>query len=298
MTWIAVDWGTSNLRVWNMTDDGTVLESRSSEKGMGRLKPDEFEAVLIGLVDDWLKEDGITTVLACGMVGARQGWVEAPYKTVPCSPAQGAGIVAPVRDPRIAVTILPGLCQYQPSADVMRGEETQIAGYIAQNPEFSGVLCLPGTHTKWVEVSGGQVLRFKTFMTGEAYALYSGQSVLRHSVAGDGLEPEVFKSVVSDAVTRPELVPSKLFEIRADDLLNGQSGVVAGSKLSGLLIGQELAAARDFWDQRAVALIGAETLCSLYSAGLGTQGYAPEIMDVTAMTLSGLTAVYRHIKEN
>ncbi|HSF91330.1 MAG TPA: 2-dehydro-3-deoxygalactonokinase, partial [Paracoccaceae bacterium] len=47
--WIAIDWGTSNLRVWHMDADGNVLESRSSDRGMGSLSPAEFEGALLEL---------------------------------------------------------------------------------------------------------------------------------------------------------------------------------------------------------------------------------------------------------
>ena len=136
-------------------------------------------------------------VIACGMVGARQGWIEAPYSQVPCAPV-GLSMIKPVvEDTRLDVSILPGLSQTDP-ADVMRGEETQIAGYLAENPGFDGVLCLPGTHTKWAHISAGEVVSFRTFMTGELFALVSSQSVLRHSV-GAGWDGPAYRSAVSDA---------------------------------------------------------------------------------------------------
>ena len=67
----------------------------------------------------------------------------------------------------------------------MRGEETQVAGFLALNEGWDGTLCLPGSHTKWVAVSAGEVTGFRTFMTGELFAAATGHTVLRHSV-GDG----------------------------------------------------------------------------------------------------------------
>ena len=189
--WIAVDWGTSNLRAWLMGKDG-VIGMVTSDKGMGALERDGFEPELLRLVGDYLPESGTVPVIACGMVGARQGWHEAPYVTTPCTaPGVGQAVTPEVRDPRLKVRILPGVSQASP-ADVMRGEETQIAGFLAANPEFDGVLCLPGTHTKWVHISAREIVSFRTFMTGEIFALLSGQSVLRHSVAGDGWHQAAF----------------------------------------------------------------------------------------------------------
>lgn len=142
-------------------------------------------------------------VIACGMVGSRQGWFEAPYRTTPCAPvAPGALTRVPTQDPRLDVRIAPGLKQVSP-ADVMRGEETQIAGALALLPDFDGVLCLPGTHTKWAHVSAGEVVSFQTFMTGEMFALLSTQSVLRHSMISTDWDSAAFAAGVATAIERP-----------------------------------------------------------------------------------------------
>ena len=137
--WIAVDWGTSNLRAWAMGASG-VLDHGESHEGMGTLSRDGFEPALLRVVSPWLQDGRVMPVIACGMVGARQGWIEAVYRAVPCSPVSAAQMtVAPTSDSRIRVHIAPGLSQDRP-ADVMRGEETQIAGALALNPGFDCVL--------------------------------------------------------------------------------------------------------------------------------------------------------------
>ena len=149
------------------------------------LAPDGFEPALLALIGDWLADAGRTDVIVCGMAGARGAWAEAAYARVPCPPGPAAFARPPVRDPRLAVRILPGLRQDAP-ADVMRGEETQIAGLLAAEPGFDGVACLPGTHTKWVHVAAGEVVSFASYMTGEIFALLATRSVLRKTVAADG----------------------------------------------------------------------------------------------------------------
>lgn len=204
--WIAVDWGTSNLRVWAMDAEGNVLANAGSDKGMGSLAPDEFEPTLLSLIEPWL--NGPTTIIACGMIGAKQGWSEAPYLQTPCPPHNATKIItAPARDPRLSVQILPGISQTKP-ADVMRGEETQIAGLIAENPQFDGVVCLPGTHTKWVRISAEEVVNFTTFMTGEIFALLAEKSVLHHSI-GEGWKQDAFDQALSDTISRPESFAAK-----------------------------------------------------------------------------------------
>jgi 2-dehydro-3-deoxygalactonokinase len=294
--WIAVDWGTSNLRVWLVGNDGTILDNRSSDRGMGSLAPEDFEGVLVELVADWLGE-GVTEAVACGMIGARQGWVEAPYAAVPCRPSQNQSIDAPCADPRLSVRILPGLSQTTPAPDVMRGEETQVAGFLAANPRFDGVVCLPGTHTKWVQVSAKEVVGFQTYMTGEMFALLSKQSVLRHSLGGKEWDQAAFIEALDDMLSHPAGLGTQLFKLRAAELLLGQASGIARAKLSGMLIGLELAGARSFWLGQNIALIGDAALCKNYAVALEHQGVPTRIVDATEMTLAGLTAAYLHNKD-
>jgi 2-dehydro-3-deoxygalactonokinase len=294
--WIAVDWGTTRLRAWAMSGR-EVLAEASSDRGMNTLDPEAYEPALVDLVGPWLAADRRTAVLCCGMVGARQGWVEAPYRAVPCPPLSGAPVRAPTTDARLSVHVLPGLRQDSPH-DVMRGEETQIAGFLNLNAGWDGVLCLPGTHTKWVQVSAGEVVSFQTFMTGELFALLSERSVLRHSVQGSGRDEDAFAAAVSETLSTPETLAARLFRLRADHLLADTGPDTLRAQLSGLLIGAELAAARHYWLGQQLAVIGADEMAAAYVAALSQQG-APAIhARATAMTLAGLTAAHRLLESD
>lgn len=296
--WIAVDWGTSNLRAWIMQRGG-VLERRTSDDGMNTLAPDGFEPALLALVGDAMPADGTLEAMVCGMAGARQGWVEAPYMTAPCAPPGGADAVkAPTRSPRLLARLLPGIRQNEP-ADVMRGEETQISGVLATRPEFDGVVCLPGTHTKWVRVAGskkggkkgGEVTAFRTFMTGETFALLSDRSVLRHSVDAQGLDDAVFARAVAQGVREPGALMANLFGIRAASLLHDASLESGRARLSGLLIGAELGAVRDWWEGAGpVLVVGADTIGGRYETALRSLGARTERLDGETVTLAGLVA--------
>jgi len=287
--WIAVDWGTTNLRVWAMGHRGVLAEAVSDD-GMGRLDRDGFEPALLRLIAQWLQDGTRTEVIACGMVGSRQGWHEAPYRTVPCAPLDSVALVAaPTRDARISMRLVPGLKQNTP-ADVMRGEETQIAGVLAMTPGYDGIICLPGTHSKWAHVSAGEVVSFQTFLTGEMFALLSQASVLRHGMVGDGWDEAAFDEGLSDALSRPERIGAKLFGIRAEGLIAGLSAAAARARLSGLLIGMELAAARPYWLGQAVTLVGSEALARSYARALRTQGVEPRMVSGTEAVLAGLQA--------
>ncbi len=284
--WIAVDWGTTNLRVWAMGTDGVLAEA-SSDDGMSRLSRDGYEPALLRLIEPWLGSR-VTPVVACGMVGSRQGWHEAPYRTAPCLPMDRGGLVSvPVRDPRITFHIAPGLKQEKP-ADVMRGEETQIAGALALYPGFDGAFCLPGTHSKWVQISAGEVVSFQTYMTGEIFALMSQSSVLRHGMTGDGWDDAAFDQGVDEGLSRPERIAALLFRLRAEGLIAGLTPQAARARLSGLLIGTELAAAKPYWLGTEVMLVGSATLCGLYARALAKQGLKATTLAAKDCTIAGL----------
>lgn len=291
--WLAVDWGTSNLRVWSMSNNDTVLAEASSGDGMGKLAPDQFEPALRAIAGNWM--NGTTTVVACGMIGARQGWIEAPYTTVPCAPITEGFVQAVTSDPDLHVHVIPGLRQLTPP-DVMRGEETQIAGFLARNPNWDGVLCLPGTHTKWAHVSANEVVSFKTFMTGELFETICRQTVLRHSIGADGWDDTAFHDALMDTLSRPERISSDLFSLRAAGLLHNLSPAAARARLSGLLIGSELAGARPYWLGQQVAVIGAGELSDLYVDVLAKQGVPARQVQADTTTLDGLIAAYHRLK--
>lgn len=289
--WIGADWGSSNLRVFGFDDAGAMICEAQSDTGTGGLSQSEFEPALMRLIADWLAPERSYQVIICGMAGAREGWAEAGYSNVPCAPLCEDFTRAASLDPRLDVRLISGLAQASP-ADVMRGEETQIAGYLSRHPKFDGILCLPGTHTKWAHISAGEVVSFQTVMTGDLFAAISQHSVLRHSLKEDGSPQDEagFIAAVNDAIARPERIAASLFTIRAEGLLNGLASGQARARMSGLLIGAELAATRPYWLGQNVALIGAAKLSALYDSALCAQGALPTIVDADEMTRAGLNA--------
>ncbi|MCV6548629.1 MAG: 2-dehydro-3-deoxygalactonokinase [Cohaesibacter sp.] len=301
-SWIAVDWGTSHLRLWAMDEAHQILAERHSDKGMGTLARSEFETALLDLIPDWIANAAVRQkdplaklpVFACGMVGSRQGWIEAPYCTIPCAPTGAEPARLTTKD--LSLFVLPGLKQMEPS-DVMRGEETQIAGLLAHHPDFDGLVCLPGSHTKWVRVKDGKIQSFQTFMSGEVFAALSQHTVLRHSVESKDWDQNVFLDAVEHALANPGNLTATLFSIRADHLLKNRPAHQLKSRLSGLLIGAELAATKAHWSQYPVMLIGAQTLSKLYQDALHQQGCQAQCLDGTNMTVKGLIRAHTVMKE-
>ena len=91
---------------------------------------------------------------------------------------------------------------------------------------------------------------------------------------------------------------NRLFTLRAEGLLHGLGTEAATARLSGLLIGAELAAARPYWLGQRIALIGAPKLAAHYAAALALQGVVAETANATECTLAGLTAAYVRLKES
>lgn len=277
--WIAADWGTSRLRVWGMAG-GDPLWHASSEDGSATLAPDGFAAALEALT---APREPPRPVLICGSAGAREGWCPAPYRAVPCTPTPDAADLVRLSTERHDVAILPGLSQDAPP-DVIRSEETQLAGLLAADPDFDGVAILPGTHTKWARVSAGEVVSFRTAMTGELHAHLARRSLLRHSLGT--WDDAAFAAAVDDAIAHPARLAADLFSIRAADILHGAPN--GRARLSGLLIGAELAAMRPYWLGQRLALIGAPDHVARYADALAAQGAPAERHDGDDRTLAGL----------
>ncbi len=288
VSWIAVDWGTTHLRAYAMNTAHVVIAEAQSADGMGTLQADGFESALLALIEDWLPASGKIPVIACGMVGARQGWVEAAYRVVPCGLNADFELTrVATQDERLDMRILTGLCQHDP-ADVMRGEETQITGLLAEQGERITTVCLPGTHSKWVALDKGHVQSFSTFMTGELFALLSSQSILRHSVNTDQWDNRAFLAAVREGVEQPQMLLSDSFRIRAQSLLSETTAAMARARLSGLLIGNELAGAKNYWAQGNVALIGDSMLTALYETALKDLAVKARVYNPKDMTCLGL----------
>lgn len=292
VVWIAADWGLTNLRLWALGAGDEVVAERLLHRGFSGLEPGEWEPLLLGACGDFLADGRVTEVLICGAAGSRGGWREAPYRTVPCTPNGGAGAVhVETSDDRVSVRILPGINQVDPPA-VMRSEETQVAGYLAGNPDFDGVVCLPGTHTKWVHVSAGEIVSFMSTMTGELFALLSKNSILRRTIAAEGHDQSAFLEGVEASFRDPGKLSNALISLRAMSYLAGLDPVEARSRLSGLLVGADLTASRAYWLGRDVAVVGDEPIASHVATALEAQGVAVHKVDGKAMALAGLIAAH------
>ncbi|PYB74133.1 2-dehydro-3-deoxygalactonokinase [Rhizobium wuzhouense] len=288
-----VDWGTSNLRLWLVDSQGAVLAERQSAEGMGGLDRTAYPAILEGHLSALEAAQDLPVVIA-GMAGARTGWREAPYVA---TPAPLIGLFQHAVVPEGAsrpVYILPGVCQREDGHyDVMRGEETQLAGALEQGLD-NALFCLPGTHSKWALVENGHISRFSTVMTGELFHLISRQSILRMSVPEDGdaeADPDIFDAAVDAALASGFALTSTLFSIRAEGLLSQGTKTNATARLSGLLIGAEIAAIQSDLKRYGKAyLIGTGKLTRLYARAIARAGGEAIMLDGGLLVRRGLLA--------
>lgn len=288
-----VDWGTSNLRLWLTDSQGGVLAERQSAEGMGSLDRSAYTAVLEAHLAALGAPSDLPVVIA-GMAGARTGWREAPYVE---TPAPLVGLFQHAVQPdglNRPVYILPGVCQREAGRyDVMRGEETQLAGALEQGLD-NALFCLPGTHSKWALVEGGHIRRFSTVMTGELFHLISRQSILRLSVPEDAnaeMDPDIFDAAVDTALMRGFALTSTLFSVRAEGLLSQGTRINAAARLSGLLIGAEISAIHaDLARYGKAYLIGTGKLTRLYARAIARAGGEAVMLDGGLLVRRGLLA--------
>lgn len=265
---LALDWGTTSLRAFAMAEDGAILDRRRAEAGIRAIDDGDFEDAFFQVVGDWLPPDpeAAPLIVMGGMIGSRQGWIEAPYLPCPADPAALAAeaIRGEMRSGQ-GFWIAPGLSTVQDGrADVMRGEELQILGALEQLGGGRHLICLPGTHSKWVEVEDGIIRNFRTYMTGELFDLLRRHSILGTTIEHAAWSDEGFREGLAAAMADGGLM-AQLFTVRAGHLLGTLPVEKSGAYLSGLLIGSEVySAVHTLPAGSEVCVIGNPDLTDLY----------------------------------
>lgn len=267
---VALDWGTTSLRAWLLDRRGRILDSIRAQRGIMQVADGDFAGALAEVTAAWPELPAI----AAGMIGSTRGWIEAPYLQCPASLDDLA--LGLVRVPDGRLRIVPGVMRAGDAPDVMRGEETQIAGALAMRPDLAAGarLVLPGTHSKWVRVAEGRIESFTTYMTGELYALLRDHSILGRTAAAPS-GPDGGSAFLRgvDAARAADGIAPLLFSVRALVLTGGLAPGDALDYLSGLLIGDELRSALAEPGPPPL-LIGEPALCDRYERALARLGVA------------------------
>ncbi|UCI08083.1 2-dehydro-3-deoxygalactonokinase [Mesorhizobium sp. B1-1-8] len=294
----AVDWGTTRLRAWLLDNSGKVLAEQRGDDGLITAREKGFAKVLEGHLAAMGAPETLPVII-CGMAGSRQGWIEAPYVSVPAPIGAILAGAARIEGERRDIRIVPGLAQHLADApDVMRGEETQLAG-AGLPAKGRHLVCMPGTHSKWVVVEDGAVAGFGTWPTGELFSVLAAHSILKHSLgehpAAVVPDSPYFRQWCQRALGEGGDVSSKLFAIRAAGLLQDLKADEAAACLSGLLIGGEIASAKRRYGagEAPVVLIVSGALAALYGAALGFAGLAFRTVDADEAVRAGLVEAAR-----
>lgn len=291
---IAVDWGTSSLRGARLDAAGRVLEEISLPRGILSVEAGGFPALFESLFGAWQRDSGAPCLIS-GMAGSRQGWVEAPYCPCPAGFGELGRHLAWVEPGRIA--IVPGLSVVEDGVpDVMRGEEVQIFGALQLAGLSDGLCVLPGTHSKWARVEDGRVTGFRSYMTGEFYALLSRHSILARTLDAEApFDAPAFEAGVRRAQAGPSLL-HLAFGTRTLALFETLPQAALASYLSGLLIGEELRAqALPAGSAQDILLIGSDTLTTRYASALALLGLRSRAFGAEA-SWAGLHAIAQGMK--
>src|ERR1043165_9978059 len=241
---IGLDWGTTSCRAYLIGADGAVLDRQLD--GPGILKVDgHFDPWLHSMVGGWMAAHGAAPVILSGMIGSRQGWKEAPYARCPAGADDLVKALATIDHGGRAISLVPGLSTDNGGMpDVMRGEETQIFGALALSKRAEGLFLLPGTHSKWAEASGGRIVSFRTFMTGEVFGALKDHTILGRLMR-PGADAEGFARGVREgaALGSAGAQLNRLFATRTYGLMDQLADTALSDYLSGLLVGAEIAEA-------------------------------------------------------
>ncbi len=300
---LAVDWGTSALRGALIDAQGQVVEERAFGHGILTVAAGAFAKTFDASFGDWARERA-SLCLISGMAGSKQGWVEAPYLACPAGFSDVAAQLIWVEhaSPHLPVAIVPGLkCEHPCDApglerlpDVMRGEEVQIFGAMRITGLQHALFVLPGTHNKWAQVQAGRVNGFRTFMTGEFYALLSQHSLLAKSIAADAaLDDAAFAKGLLVARQGDGLLHNA-FSTRTLSLFGRMDPAQLTSYLSGLVIGEELRS-QVLPAGAEVVLVGSPALTGRYARALALRGVPSRVLGAQA-TWAGLFALASELR--
>lgn len=282
---IALDWGSTSARAYLMAEESEVIGQRQAPLGILNVQDRDFEGALLELCGPWLMVRTDTPIVAAGMIGSKQGWVEAPYVPVPAGLDELSTRMIAVELPKKRkLWIVPGVSTV-PGAmppDVMRGEETQIVGALSEieRKGKTGLYILPGTHSKWVRIEDGRIVWFKTYMTGELYAVLSQHSILgKLMVKGAQYDEDAFERAVEFAHSDPFALSSQLFSARTLALVGELPATGIADYLSGLLIGHEIYSAEQTLARMkvrpdGVTLVGDVALMRNYQRALTLLGWS------------------------
>ncbi|WP_353128695.1 2-dehydro-3-deoxygalactonokinase [Parapedobacter pyrenivorans] len=260
-SFLSCDWGSTAFRIKLVSlADNTVIESIETDQGVVAIAnkqiPDgrDRQALLLDVLIQAISElernigDRLSDVpiIVSGMASSSFGLVELPYVRFPFSIHPNSLIYSKYVNERLQnpILLVSGMAN---DYDVARGEETQLLGVHRALGIEDYVCLMPGTHAKHIKIRNGKVIDFRTFMTGELFALMGQHSVLREVVTSASHYPfeehehagrAEFLQGIDDSDNYPLM--HGLFHVRTNRLFGRMDAVGCSAYLSGVLIGNEI----------------------------------------------------------
>ena len=288
---VAIDWGTTNRRLYLIDAAGQCLLEEEDHSGVASLG----RAAIAGSIAQLRERFSRHRMLLAGMIGSSIGWREAPYVTCPAGLEQLVKGVVPTDDPLIS--IIPGVRSApEDTSDVMRGEEVQLIGAVAAGlVPANGVVCHPGTHTKWALMKNGAIQAFRTVMTGELFALLRAHSIVSDALTAPVSNGPAFEGGLRDGMMSPCL-GAELFGIRARLLLGKLDQADAASWASGILIGSDIAFGLTLFAANGpIAILGDPHLTNFYANGLRLDGRSHFQLFGSKAFISGMHRIWERL---
>jgi 2-dehydro-3-deoxygalactonokinase len=292
---IGIDWGSTNARAMLFTRGGAVIEQREFPLGIKNVAAGAHRDAFQQMTAAWRERFGPIPALLSGMIGSRHGWREVPYLACPASLTDLAQHLVRAPD-EPAVFIVPGLKMDGERPDVMRGEELQVLGLAAMEAG-AGLVCIPGTHSKWIVTDGMIVREFHTAMTGELFAVICEHTLLAPLIPRAASPTTFHEAAFNDGLHRsatPHGLLHALFELRAAVLLGRLSAADLSDIISGLLIGTEIRRVQTSSPrERSVAVLGAPAVGKRYQHALRKFGYEVQAFDAQEVTARAFVTLFQ-----
>ncbi len=295
---VAIDWGSSNFRAYRVGPSGKLLDRLATSDGVANMEREGMVGAVDTVVSRW--PPAAHALFCCGMIGSSVGWTELPYLDCPIDPDEVARRMTTMTIGDHVLRVSPGLtCRSVDGfPDVIRGEEVLCLGAIRSEERLRrgrGLLCLPGTHTKWVAIRDGAVRSFSTSLVGELYEALSTSSLLQHHLKGDAQVSEVFRLGVDYGASGGGLMRF-LFSVRSRSVVGELAYEDGASFASGILIGSDIRDAMDVYaDLMGVSplvLVGEAGLCELYRAALEHLGQDAVVTPAEEACIEGFKFIH------
>ena len=307
MKLLGLDWGTTSLRIYTFNAKGLAVDLKTFPCGVASLmaKGEANFKNYVRIFKECTAGFENIPAIACGTIGSPQGFLDAGYLGLPASLKSLQQAIKPVIDDgKTLLHIIPGLYKnfhqglnINNLPDLMRGEETQIAGALSLGAvDDEDLIGLPGTHSKWVFLKNGLVDDFYSFMSGEGFAALREHSILKAKLKIDeSFNEEAFMLGLNAGIKHHDLgLLNVIFSART--LALSQDSELGADYLFGVLLSYELNALSHILKTKKIQpksfkLISSQRLKEPYGKALSQFFPGVKVVIIDGATRAGLWGI-------